>query len=509
MDDLERRMAVEWKQHAPEKSVVTRLLEKEVHAYQRRVRADEEALRLAMGGVTTKSSHNNPDDGLDETTNLKKKKGVGENGNTTGFEPQDLHAAQLSPWELHTLKGFFESAERKLAEFKRDKSSSAAATAESAAEGADAAPAPAATLPLTGLLPRPELVKCLEQTTLLGRAFLMPSGRATASATAARSPGASPPSSPKSSLGGAAGSPRSGAASPSRPSSPLPSAPSAAAPVSDGETLEVPGAAGRHAIYERVFKAMDMAEAAKGKSGTGAAGSSRDALLSGPEGTSWKAFLSAVVDGIKDNVTGLELLPPLQWTALPYQDLKDKADRLFAEAAALQRRVMTSSKESPADLKTIGGLSSCATRLHKLQLAHGPRQVLSPTSEARASAEATARAAADEAAVAKAEEAALSAAAESSNKDGSGSASSGFTKGAVGSLMAVGKFKKMSSAADERDRGAAHGEDLSSGGSKLPPLDNPPVPPSPGTLRARKLDKLRRKFRLSTAEAESMLGPAL
>jgi len=524
MDDLERRMAVEWKLHAPAKSVVTRLLEKEVHAYQNRLRAEEEALRLAMGGVTTKNKNDddgiNPDDEnnenlLDHQQNnpLKtiKKKGVGENGNTTGFEPQDLTAPQLSPWELHTLKGFFENAEKKLAEAKRDNSSSGAVEPDG---GADAPP-PAALPPLTGMLPRPELTKCLEQTTLLGRAFYLPQGSSAAAAGA--SPSASPPRSPKSSTGAAAaaGSPRGGnktdAASPNRTSASAsaPSSPTApTAPVLGNDSLALPDAAGRHAIYERVFKAMDMAEAAKGGQSDQSGAGSSATPLPGPEGRSWKVFLSAVVDGIKDNVTGLELLPPLQWAALPYHDLKDKADQLFAEAAALQRRVMTSSKESPEDLKTIGDLSSYATRLHKLQLAHGPPQVLSPTSEARASAAATARAAADDAAVAKAEDAAAAAAAaESGNKDGGGS-SLGFSTGAGGSLLAVGKFKKMGHAADERERAAANHEDQS-GGNKLPPLDNPPIPPSPNTLRARKLDKLRRKFRLSAAEAESMLGPAL
>jgi hypothetical protein len=119
---LARQLAVDWKQHAPAKSAVTKLLENQVRAYQRRVRQEEAAVRCAMvgqGGRNTPSSSATAAGGATSAAEANsssrssssggssggagvgtKKKGVGQNGNTTGFEPEDLNSPQLSPWEV-------------------------------------------------------------------------------------------------------------------------------------------------------------------------------------------------------------------------------------------------------------------------------------------------------------------------------------------------------------------------------------------------------------------------
>jgi hypothetical protein len=384
---------------------------------------------------------------------------------------------------VHSLRGFFEAAEKKRAE-KFDASSK-----------------------LTGLLPRVELVKCLEQMALLGRAFSLPHGPA---------------------LSGGCDRTHDEAEAESPHHTSFTSKPA----LSD--------AAGLRSMYERVFKAIDMAEAAKGTAsadngaGAGQAGGSKGgkggpaavaALAAGGgssggggllEGTSWRLFMAAVVHGVRDDETRVELLPPLRWAALPPHAVADKAAELFSEASSLQRRVLTSSHESADDVKAIGELSTYATRLHKLVLqhAHDHPQVLSPAAAAaRSAAEALARAAADEAAAAAAEAAA--------EAGGRIEDSTAINVGAVNALVAVGRFKAMGGAADAREKAASEKPSGSGGalatagvalavGGKLPPLGPVPAkPPSPAAQRARKLDQLRRKFRLSIAESEAMLGPTL
>lgn len=111
-DDLERRLAVAWKQPAPAKSVVTRLLERNVHAYQRRVRNEQAAVRAAMvgqGGSSSSSpssgaSSAGANDNISSGGTSGTSSGSSGAGKHTGFAPEDLSAPQLSPWEVSCAK---------------------------------------------------------------------------------------------------------------------------------------------------------------------------------------------------------------------------------------------------------------------------------------------------------------------------------------------------------------------------------------------------------------------
>jgi len=93
----------------------------------------------------------------------------------------------------------------------------------------------------------------------------------------------------------------------------------------------------------------------------GGSGASSEGKSSYP----WKAFFKAVVYGLEDQDTALELLPALRWGPLGVIACVEKASELFADAHLIQRRVLTG-HENPSDISTMAELSTHGTRLRKI-----------------------------------------------------------------------------------------------------------------------------------------------
>ena len=85
---------MDWRQHAPAKSKITRLLEGEMALYEATLRAEAEAQRASMvgagGGVAGSGAGREAGGGA----------GGGAGATAEGFEPEDLSAPSLSPWEV-------------------------------------------------------------------------------------------------------------------------------------------------------------------------------------------------------------------------------------------------------------------------------------------------------------------------------------------------------------------------------------------------------------------------
>ena len=86
----QRRLAVAWRQHAPAKSKITRLLEGEMALYEATLQAEAEAQRASMVGAG----------GGVAGSGAGREAGGGAGATAEGFEPEDLSAPSLSPWEV-------------------------------------------------------------------------------------------------------------------------------------------------------------------------------------------------------------------------------------------------------------------------------------------------------------------------------------------------------------------------------------------------------------------------